>query len=378
MDFKIRGDFMNLELAKISSKPLKLLSNRVWRSYTGGKLIEEWQGKENPLDNDKPEEWVASTVEARNKNYLKDEGLSFVFIDEDKKMKLTELIDLDPPAFLGENHVKKYENSMAVLTKVLDSAIRLSIQVHPDKAYAKKFFNSNFGKTEAWYIIGGREVGGEPPYVLIGFKQGITMEKWGEFFKNQDINAMVDSLHKFYVKPGDVFLLEGLVPHAIGSGCFLIEVQEPTDYTMRVEKTAIDGSLLPDMLCHQGVGFEKMLECFNYEGLSREETLNRWYKTPSLIRKESGGEELFLIGDKDTKCFSMKKFTIKDTFEVIDNPSFRVIIVLSGDGKLVYKEGEVHLSQGDMFFLPYGVDEITYKNSGDCSLEIIGCYPPSE
>ncbi|MBC7400721.1 MAG: hypothetical protein H7289_12330, partial [Mucilaginibacter sp.] len=53
---------------------LKLLSNRVVRSYTGGKLIEQWQELDNPRDNNKPEEWLASIVEARNKNYIPGEG----------------------------------------------------------------------------------------------------------------------------------------------------------------------------------------------------------------------------------------------------------------------------------------------------------------
>ena len=44
---------------------------------------------------------------------------------------------------------------------------------------------------------------------------------------------MLDCLHKFEVNKGDTFLIEGGIPHAIGAGCFLVEVQEPTDYTIR-------------------------------------------------------------------------------------------------------------------------------------------------
>ena len=367
---------MNSELIKFSRKPLKLLNNRVWRTYTGGKLIEQWQGKGTPKDNDKPEEWVASTVEARNKNYIKDEGLSFVEIDNNETIKLIDLINLNSKKFLGDSHVEKYGTNMAVLTKVLDASIRLSIQVHPNKNYAKDYFKSDFGKTEAWYILGGREVDGEAPYVLLGFKEEVTKEMWGEYFRKQDINAMVDSLHKFYVKEGDVFLIEGSIPHAIGSGCFLIEVQEPTDYTMRVERGTFDGGMLPDMLCHQGVGFDKMLECFNYESVSRKETLEKWYKAPILIKEQVGGKEVSLIGDKDTKCFSMKKFTIRNSFEINDDSSFKVIIALKGTGKVIYTDGEIDIKQGDMFFVPYEVKEITYKNIGESDLEIICCYPP--
>jgi len=47
-------------------------------------------------------------------------------------------------------------------------------------------------------------------------------------------------------------MIYGGVPHAIGSGCFLMEVQEPTDYTMRVEKMTPGGMTMSDELIHQG------------------------------------------------------------------------------------------------------------------------------
>src|SRR5690554_6920109 len=49
---------------KLSKQPLRLQSNRVWRTYQGGRQIEEWQGLKSPADGDFPEEWVASTVQA--------------------------------------------------------------------------------------------------------------------------------------------------------------------------------------------------------------------------------------------------------------------------------------------------------------------------
>ncbi len=95
---------------------------------------------------------------------------------------------------------------------------------------------SAFGKTESWYILGGREINGEKSAIYLGFREGVTEEIWKELFLKQDIQGMLSNLHRFEVNPGDAFIIYGGVPHAIGSGCFLMEVQEPTDYTMRVEK----------------------------------------------------------------------------------------------------------------------------------------------
>ncbi len=51
----------------------------------------------------------------------------------------------------------------------------------------------------------------------------------------------LDCLHKFEVKAGVTYLMKGGVPHAIGAGCLLIEVREPTDYTIRTERTTPRG-----------------------------------------------------------------------------------------------------------------------------------------
>jgi mannose-6-phosphate isomerase len=361
---------------KPSKTILKLLNNRVIRSYTGGKLIEQWQDLKTPADNDKPEEWLASVVEARNKNYIPGEGLSNVLLTDGRVEKLTELINADSEGFLGKAHVAKYGIHTAVLTKVLDAAVRLSIQVHPTKAYSRKYFNSEYGKTEAWYIIGGREISGEPPYVLVGFKPGVTREQWKKYFDAQDINGMINALQKFYVNPGDVFLIEGGLPHAIGSGCFLIEIQEPTDYTMRVERETFDGSILPDKLCHQGVGFDAMLDCFTYEGLSKEETFKKYAKQPAPVITGDGTIITPLITDADTACFKMTRFTISESYLLNDN-SFKTLIVLQGAGMLLQGDESISIKQGETYFFPAALGAVNIKNSGNDTLEVIACYPPA-
>jgi mannose-6-phosphate isomerase len=382
--------------------PMKLFNNRVRRSYTGGKLLEQWQGIERPTDSDKPEEWLASVVEARNNTLISGEGLSQIRNASGSREKLVDLINRDGKAILGEAHIKRYGLNPAVLTKMLDAAVRLSIQVHPSREFARTHFHSAYGKTEAWYVMGGRTINGEPPYVLVGFKPGITREKWKEYFDNQDIDGMIRSLHKFYVRPGDVFLIEGGLPHAIGSGCFLIEIQEPTDYTMRVERRMFDGTPIPDVLCHQGLGFDKMLDCFHYEGLTEEEVRRKCFRSHGPMEEhgpiaEHGPGEgadnnqvIDLVNREDTPCFSMSKLFVK-TDVSINVPSFITLIVLRGNGILSFgKEsesigsgyepigkGSEPIRQSDAYCLPAVLDDITISNTGDSPLEIILCYPPT-
>ncbi|MCL6460172.1 MAG: class I mannose-6-phosphate isomerase, partial [Gorillibacterium sp.] len=226
-----------------SQGPITLQPTRVWRTYIGGQLLEQWHGTDDPADGHYPEEWVSSVVDARNqgREAIINEGLSLIESGEDEAITLREQIATNPEAYLGAKHVQAMGVNPGVLVKMLDSAERLAIQVHPDRETAQRLFQSAYGKTEAWFFLGGREVKGEQPYVLCGFKPGMTRQKWESQFHAQDVEGMLNGLHKIYPQPGDVFLIRGGMPHAIGPGNWMIEIQEPTDYTIRIERQTVSG-----------------------------------------------------------------------------------------------------------------------------------------
>lgn len=359
-------------------RPLKLSSNRVWRTYRGGKLLEDWQGVKNiSTDGDFPEEWVASVTRARNViKHGQNEGLSYIK-SGDSRIFLSDLINSAPDVFLGKEHVEKYGCNLGILVKLIDSAERLTIQVHPDSEIAKQLFHSQFGKTEAWYILGGRNIGQELPYIMLGFKPRMNKEKWKQLFYKQDIKAMLGSLHKFYIKSGQVFLLEGGVPHAIGPGCFLVEIQEPTDYTIRVERTTPSGKKIPDMLCHQGIGFNNVFECFNYQSFSRQETLKRWLLKPIVNYQSDFAYEEILIDGKRIPYFGMKSLLIYNSFSIRSENIFSIIIVISGNGKVIYGNKSMVINKGDKIFLPAGLGKLNFKNISSVQpLHLIRCFPP--
>ena len=243
--------------------------------------------------------------------------------------------------------------------KIIDSAERLTIQVHPTKAKARDLFDSAYGKTECWHIIDGREIDGEKPCIYFGFKKGISREYWKEVFDKQDIPAMLDCLHKFEVKKGDTFLIEGGIPHAIGAGCFLIEVQEPTDYTIRTERVTPMGLQVADSMCHQGLGFDRMFDCFTYEGFSKEEVKERW-----CIKKQGKN----IIGYNNTEMFALEMADISGSETFCSNEVFSGVYVLEGRGTL---NGET-LKPGSQYFI--SASREPFEISGD--LKFIRFYGP--
>lgn len=361
----------------LQTQILPLHTTRVWRTYFGGQEIERWQGRDQAADGDKPEEWIASVVSARNpgREHIV-EGLSEIRLPDLPATTLKAVIDSDPAAFLGSAHAARYGSNPAVLAKIIDSLGRLTIQVHPDKAFAKQVLNSDYGKTECWYILGGREVNGEKPYVLMGFKSGITREYWKSLFEQQDIQGMVDALHKIYVQPGETYFIAGGVPHAIGSGCFLMEVQEPTDYTFRVERTTPEGLTIPDFLCHQGTGFENLYDCFHYDGLTLDETLARWRIAPRLIAEQTGGEEWEILGAATTPLFAMHKLQVSASYTPAACDSFSSLTVTAGAGRIHYGARSLEVKQGDCLFVPAQVGMLRFEASTGNTLEVLRCFPP--
>lgn len=354
-----------------TAHPIQLDVQRAWRTYLGGSLLDALHNQPSQGDDHFPEEWLFSTVSARNpgREHIKDEGLSHILADG---TPLRDAILAQPQEMLGVGHFAKYGTSMGVLTKVIDAFERLSIQVHPDRPTAMSLFNSPYGKTECWYIIGGREVEGEPPHIYMGFKEGITAQLWQKFFDEQDIPGMLSYMHRFDVQPGDVYLIEGGIPHAIGTGCLIVEIQEPTDFTVRVERITPSGYHIDDAACHQGAGYDRMMECFNFTGLSREETQRRWL-IPAQSKEDIPNIST-LIGAPHTQLFSMDRIDVADRLTLPQQNRFSGMYILEGSGHFQCGEETFPLKKGDQFFLPAAMGEAILV--ADQPIVALQCFGP--
>lgn len=330
--------------------PVRLRSERAWRTYHGGRLLDELHGISPASDSHFPEDWIISTVRAINAG-REDvvEGLNRL---ADADITLKDLIAADPAAALGAGHVARMGESLGVLVKLIDAAERLGVQCHPDREKAREFFDSSFGKTECWHIVGCREMDGERPCVYMGFRPGVTEAAWRDVFDRQDIPAMLGMLHRMEVKPGDTFFIEGGVPHAIGAGCLLVEIQEPTDYTFRTEKVTPQGFAIPDRACHYGIGFDNMFKCFHYDGCDEAEARRRYMVEPKVVERTEGFVRTAIVGAPRTDCFSLERIDISGSCRLAAEGRFSGLYVLSGHGRLEGASGTVPLGPGCQFFVP--------------------------
>lgn len=357
--------------------PIRTLPTRVRRTYCGGEWFSKWHQTEDNYGNTCPEEWLASSTEAINTGFtpVENEGLSCAVIDE-KLVLLRDLIKSAPEQMLGKKHVAEYGANQGVLAKIIDSAERLSIQVHPDYDFSEKFFHSRYGKTECWYIMDAHKVGDKEPYLLMGFRPGVTRDKWEKCFNKQDIEGMIGCLHKIKPKAGEVWLVRGGVPHAIGPGCCLVEIQEPTDYTLRSEIYKSDGTRLPDELINRCLGNEALMECFHYTGMTEEELRDDCCIRP--VTQKLVGDDVWqlLIGKEQTPCFAMDKVTITKNYKFVSDDVFSFATVLSGNGTIKWQNQSVEINAGDQFFLPACLDDFELSGKQESPLTWIRFYPP--
>jgi mannose-6-phosphate isomerase len=112
------------------------------------------------------------------------------------------------------------------LIKFLFTTDRLSVQVHPDDAYAREHENSN-GKTEMWHILQAAP----GAQVAIGFRKHIT----AEYLRDAALSGEIVSLLNWIrVRPGDTLFIAAGTVHAIGAGLALCEIQQQSDVTYRL------------------------------------------------------------------------------------------------------------------------------------------------
>lgn len=336
---------------------LSFKENRVRRAYTGGAQIDKFMGKAITEDSNRPEEWLASAVEAFNPDYSKveNEGLSICSNGELFKA----ILDKNHEKILGKRLNSKYGGKTSILVKLLDSAERLVIQCHPTIEFAKANFGSDFGKTECWYILDAKP----EACVYLGFKEGITREKWISLFEKQDIDGMLDCLHKFPVKKGDLWFVDGGVPHAIGAGCFMIELQEPSDLMVIPERQTPTGRVLSDVKLHGGLGFEKMFDCFLYQGMSEQEVKQRYYRNASF--KENA--LVPIVDDTLTDKFSMLGLRVDKNTQLDLGDSYAVCVVIDGECTLNCGEADspITVGKGQSFLIGANSGEIAFLGKAD-------------
>ena len=350
-----------MDTKAIANNPVFFKKNRVFRVYLGGKLFSDFFGDESK-DSFYPEEWICSSTKALNEGSTDEfEGLSTV---KGTSIHFDELLRDERELMLGNR------KGLDVLVKALDSAIRLPVQAHPDKAFSRVHFNSEFGKAESWLVLGARE----DACIYFGFKEGVTPEEFEKAVEESEADkaAMEKLLNRIPVSVGDVYFIPAKAVHAIGAGCLILEVQEPTDFTIQPERWCGDYHLSDNEMY---IGLEKAtaLSVFDYS-YNYERVMKECKKAPVTAYEDDGCKKEILISKNDTPCFSVERYVVEGgKTEALQGVC--VYVVTEGSGKLVADGYENSLKKGDYFFIPHSCNGKFVVESSS-TITLAKCVPP--
>lgn len=350
--------------------PWRLVPSKIVR-YPGGREIDRFRGVTPALDDGRPEAWIGSDTRTINAGQTGDpnDGCSRCILPDGRECYLFEAIAENPAAALGRRHIAINGEKMGLLVKLLDAQRQLGLQSHPTRPYAKEHFGSDYGKEESWYVIGLRDDTEEPPYVLMGFKEGATREQFEAGYDAGDIRAMEACCHKVPVKLGDLFFIAAGVPHAIGAGCFVVEVQEPSDITVGATKPRTPLSAEEAEAYKQ-----RLLGCYIYNGCGYEENLARYQIEPRTVREGAWGREQLLIGPEQTDYFSFTRLDASEEVELLHTGFPQTVLVLSGSGVLSGAHTRLEVKQGDELFFPASVEPLRLA-PGEAGVSLVLCNP---
>lgn len=171
------------------------------------------------------------------------------------------LVEHHREELLGPVALSGRQGQFPILIKFLDAREELSVQVHPDQAYANSNPHAHL-KSEAWYVLqadpGAR--------LLNGLKPGVTRDSFKSAIERGDVDRLIESVQP---REGDCFYLPSGTVHALGAGLLVAEVQTPSDTTFRVfDFNRIDPSTGKPRALH----VEEALQCIDFSFGTEEPT----------------------------------------------------------------------------------------------------------
>ena len=227
-----------------------------------------------------------------------------------------------------------------LLLKLIASRDKLSVQVHPDDAYAREH-EGKLGKSEAWVILHA-EAGAE---ILYGMKHGTTTAALkAALDAGQDIEPMIERVS---VKAGDVFYMPSGMVHAIGGGIVLYEIQQSSDVTYRLWDYLRTNEKGEQRELH----IEKALDVIKPRLLGQRETL------PAL--DEPGMHRLLSVPAFVLECACVNgELALAPRAE-----TFQMLTALHALA-LCWEGGEMKLSPGESALLPVRCPALRLRGNG--------------
>jgi mannose-6-phosphate isomerase len=244
-------------------------------------------------------------------------------------------------ALVGTRTLARYGADFPLLAKFIDAADRLSIQVHPDDAYAhtREAASGFHGKTEAWYILAAAP-GAD---VVYGPAKPSSRAEFAAAIESGSLEAL---MRRLPVQAGDTVFVPAGTVHAINAGIMLFEIQQKSDLTYRVydygRRDAKTGQ-------PRELHIEKSLDVADYLPGARG-------VVPPLAL--GPGRELLVA----CELFALERWQVQAAHTGTTDPAtFEIHTVIDGTAELAWGGETLVLKRGDALVLPATLGEYALR-----------------
>jgi mannose-6-phosphate isomerase len=230
-----------------------------------------------------------------------------------------------------------------LLVKFIFPTDKLSIQVHPDDAYASVHEKSagGRGKTEMWHAVSA-EAGA---HLLLGLVPKADERKFLEALGSNTIESLF--VH-WRVQPGDTFFVPAGTPHTIGKDMVLCEVQQYSDLTYRV----YDYGRVDAQGKTRELHLKKALDVIQF-GRPIAGKVSR------ISLPAHGLQKMLLAASRYFATERWKNFAQIETQS--DSAHFDLFIILSGSGHFAWPGGSAEYQRGECWLIPAGLGPFTLR-----------------
>ena len=255
---------------------------------------------------------------------------------------------------LGASVFDRYGGEFPLLVKLLDAHQDLSIQVHPDDAYARLKHHGQFGKMEAWYVLQS-----ENGRIACGLKPGVDKSVFADAINN---NRVSDAVEFYDARPGDVVFIPPGTVHALCAGVIVYEVQQSSDITFRIydyNRPGADGK-------PRELHIEDALKVIAFEGPHPKPVASSPLSGASL-------DHALLV---ESEHFRLERFNPSESrTEHAPRASVAAVTFLEGCADIRGGGDACHAGKGDTFLIPAGRDFAVVRRDESAAEYLVASIP---
>ncbi|MBN1553482.1 MAG: hypothetical protein JXA11_01960 [Phycisphaerae bacterium] len=337
-------------------EPLFLAENPVQRSYRGGLLLGRFLGMEKPADGPTPEDWLCSIepVEPGPRS----EGLGRVVSEPSAPgVPLAELLSAQAPSLLGEEHTAVFGGALGFRCRLIDTADAQPPMCCPQPPDGATLYDNDTSGGIGWHVLATRKRDGQKPHLLVGLRQGASVEALGKAAGDKDMSRLAAMMHRVEVSAGETYFVPAGAPYVVGPGVFALQV-----------------SLAGQADLVGPAPLEACLDAVDPQAVT-EDDLPRIITSEHILRRSDEGYHAELIGSDRTAAFSLWRVEVVTRMQLTLPRPFAFVLCAGGEGRMFWAGGARDLHEGDRFVQPFGVPWMEYAARGRMNLLVV--LPPS-